>query len=109
MGDCSGAESEVLSGELPLMHILDAPNCLLSEHWVVLDGAAHSRVKLTLGLVRDSTVSSEHLQVRPLLKAWLPTQPYFSSDVLPLAWVSCMQTVHQAVVENAVELGEDCT
>jgi len=85
------APEEVLSGELSLESMLDGvSDGFLSQTSLMLfkDEREECLLRVTLGLVSDHTVSVEYVALCSYADAFIPTKPYFGSEVLPVTWTS---------------------
>lgn len=85
---------EVLTGTLSLERMLESVSGgFLAQTWVMFCKAGKSlcQLKLTLGLVCDHTVPSEYVALRSYADGFVPSQPYFSSEVLPPTWMASIQ------------------
>lgn len=84
-------QQEVLTGNLSLERLSDSlSDGFLAQTWVMFckENKSQCQLKLTLGLVCDHTVSTEYVALRSYADAFVPSRPYFSSDVLPTTWTA---------------------
>lgn len=111
-GTARSPPQELLTSELGLDRMLDCPQLFLAQNWAMLyeKHVSKCRMKLTMGLVCDRPVLSEYVVLRRQGDdLWVPSQPYFSSDALPVAWTESIQCDKSCVtgLDDAGTAGAD--
>merc|ERR1711865_1107186 len=52
------------------------------------EGKSQCQLKLTLGLVCDHTVAADYVALQSYADAFVPSRPYFGSELLPMTWTA---------------------
>jgi hypothetical protein len=82
---------ELITGTVSLERMVESVSeGFLAQTWVMFcrDGKTLCQLKVTLGLACDHTVPSEYVALKSYADAFVPYQPYISSEVLPTTWMA---------------------
>lgn len=96
---------ELLSGSFSLESMLEnVSDGFLAQKMVVLwqGGKLRCQLKLTLGLVSDQPVLSDHLALQKHLDAFIPIKPYFGSNLLPVTWTASILAERSGLPDQTI-------